>query len=246
LAAFRSLLRAPEAKMLLLSPLLLFVVFGSMFLARDRSDMPEAARPLLSFGAMVMVLFSLSQVLGNQFGFDRDGFRVFVLSPARRRDILLGKNLAVAPIAAVISAAAAVLVQVVYPVRFDRFLAQAPRFVSMYLLYCLVANTLSILVPMRIAAGSFQPAKPSGLAILLQLIFMFLCPAIMALTLLPLLLEWVVEQIGGLHGMPVDLLLSLLECAMIVFIYNLLLGVQGDWLQAREQRVLQIVTTRAQ
>lgn len=246
LAAFRSLLRAPEAKMLLLSPLLLFVVFGSMFLARDRSDMPVGARPLLSFGAMVMVLFSLSQVLGNQFGFDRDGFRVFVLSPARRRDILLGKNLAVAPIAAAISAAAAVLVQVVYPVRFDRFLAQAPRFVSMYLLYCLVANTLSILVPMRIAAGSFQPAKPSGLAILLQLIFMFLCPVLLALTLLPFFLEWLVEQFGGLHGIPLDLLLSLLECAVIVFVYGLLLSVQGDWLQAREQRILQTVTTRAQ
>ncbi len=246
LAAFRSLLRAPEAKMLLLSPLLLFVVFGSMFLARDRTDMPEAARPLLSFGAMVMVLFSMSQVLGNQFGFDRDGFRVFVLSPARRRDILLGKNLAVAPIALAISAAAALLVQVVYPVRFDRFLAQAPRFVSMYLLYCLVANIMSILVPMRIAAGSFQPAKPSGLAILLQLVFMFLCPALLALTLLPLFLEWAVEQIGGMHGIPLDLLLSLLECAVIVFIYGLILGVQGDWLQAREQRILQIVTTRAQ
>ncbi len=246
LASFRSLLRAPEAKMLLLSPLLLFIVFGSMFLARDRSDMPEAARPLLSFGAMVMVLFSMSQVLGNQFGLDRDGFRVFVLSPARRRDILLGKNLAVAPITLAISAAAAVLVQIVYPVRFDRFLAQAPRFVSMYLLYCIVANILSILAPMRIAAGSFQPAKPSGLAILLQLIFMFLCPALLALTLLPFFLEWLVEQFGGLHGIPLDLLLSLLECAVILFIYSLALGVQGDWLQAREQRILQIVTTRAQ
>lgn len=245
LAAFRSLLRAPEAKMLLLSPILLLIVFGSMFLAAGRTDFPEMARPLLGFGAMVMVLFSMSQVLGNQFGFDRDGFRVFVLSPARRRDILLGKNLAVAPIALAMAGAAAVLVQVIYPMRFDLFLALAPRFVSMYLLYCLAANTLSILVPIRIAPGSFQPAQPKGLAILLQLIFMFLCPAVLGLTLLPLGIEVAAEAMGWRYGMPLDLFFSVLECAVIICIYALLLGLQGNWLQAREQRILQIVTTRA-
>ncbi len=246
LAAFRSLLRAPEAKMLLLSPILLLVIFGSMFLTTGRADMTEGVRPTFSFGAMVVVLFSMSQLLGNQFGFDRDGFRVFVLSPARRRDILLGKNLAVAPIALTMGVAAAVLLQVVYPMRLDNFLALAPRFLSMYLLYCLVANSLSILVPMRIAPSSFQPAKPGGLVVLMQLLFMFLCPAILSLTLLPLLIELAMEEIGWRHGIPIDLLLSLVECAVIVYIYGLLLGLQGDWLQSREQRILQIVTTRAE
>jgi ABC-2 type transport system permease protein len=246
LAAFRSLLRAPEAKMLLLSPLLLLIVFGSMFLTTGHKDLPEAVRPLICFGAMSVVLFSMSHLLGNQFGFDRDGFRVFVLSPARRRDILQGKNLAVAPIALAMGATAALLVQVIYPMRLDRFLALAPRFVSMYLLYCLVANVLSILAPMRIAPGSFQPAKPGGLIILLQLVFILLCPAVMALTLLPSVIELAAEAMGWLHGIPLDLLLSLLECAVIIYIYGLLLGLQGDWLQAREQRILQIVTTRAQ
>ena len=36
----------------------------------------------------------LVQFLANQFGFDRDGFRALILSPADRRLILLGKNLA--------------------------------------------------------------------------------------------------------------------------------------------------------
>ena len=47
----------------------------------------------------MFVLFGLVQLMANQFGFDRDGFRVFVLSSARRRDILMGKNLSFAPIA---------------------------------------------------------------------------------------------------------------------------------------------------
>jgi ABC-2 type transport system permease protein len=245
LAAFRSLLRAPEAKMLLLSPVLLLVIFGSMFLATGRSNVSEGVRPLIAFGAMTMVLFSMSGLLGNQFGFDRDGFRVFVLSPARRRDILLGKNLAIAPIALAMAAVAAVFVQVVYPMRFDRFLALVPRFVSMYLLYCIVANALSILVPMRIAPGSFQPARPGGLAILLQLVFMFCCPIVLSLTLLPLVIELAAEAATGWRYVPLDLLLSLLGCAVVSGIYILVLSLQGDWLQAREQKILQIVTTRA-
>jgi len=246
LAVFRSLLRAPEAKMLLLTPLLLLVIFGSGFLATaGRTDLPEAVRPLIAFGTMIMVLFSMSGVLGNQFGFDRDGFRVFVLSPARRCDILLAKNLAVAPIALVLGAAAAVLVQIVYPMRVDQFLALAPRFVSMYLLYCLAANTLSIFSPMRIAPNAFQPARPGAVAIFLQILFLFLCPAVAALTLLPLGIEGIVEAMNWRHGVPLDLLLSLGECAVIVCMYGLLLRWQGDWLQRREQRILQIVTTRA-
>jgi ABC-2 type transport system permease protein len=187
----------------------------------------------------------MSGVLGNQFGFDRDGFRVFVLSPARRCDILLAKNLAVAPIALVLGAAAAVLVQIVYPMRVDQFLALAPRFVSMYLLYCLAANTLSIFSPMRIAPNAFQPARPGAVAIFLQILFLFLCPAVAALTLLPLGIEGIVEAMNWRHGVPLDLLLSLGECAVIVCMYGLLLRWQGDWLQRREQRILQIVTTRA-
>ncbi|MGH7170437.1 MAG: hypothetical protein ACRELG_09195, partial [Gemmataceae bacterium] len=246
LAAFRSLLRAPEAKMLLLTPLVMLVIFGSMVLTRDLTDVPQAVRPLLAFGAMALILFNFAQLIGNQFGFDRNGFRVFVLCPARRRDILLGKNLAVAPLAFSLGAAAVIGVQVICPMRVDRFLALAPRFVSMYLLYCLPANAMSILAPTRIAAGSFKAAQTSGIAILWQVLFMFLCPAVLAPTLLPLGIAWAVEEMGWRHGMPLDLMLSVLECAAIIYFYGLVLRWQGEWLQMREQRILQIVTIRAE
>src|SRR5207248_4705457 len=111
LGGFRSLLRAPEAKMMLLTPIILVVVFGSMFLGR-RGDPPEMVRPLMGFGAMATVLLGMVQLLGNQFGFDRSGFRVFVLCPARRRDILLGKNLAFAPMAAGLAGLLVLLLQI--------------------------------------------------------------------------------------------------------------------------------------
>jgi len=88
LAGLRALLRAPEAKMMLLTPLIMVPIFGSMLFSM-RHQVPLSVRPLVAIGAMSVVLFGVLQVIGNQFGFDRDGFRVFVLSAASRRDILL-------------------------------------------------------------------------------------------------------------------------------------------------------------
>jgi hypothetical protein len=41
------------------------------------------------------------------------------------------------------------------------------------------------------------------------------------------------------------LLLSVVECALIVFIYHLALNWQGELLQGREQSILECVTNRA-
>src|SRR5437879_8564786 len=118
--------------------------------------LPIAARPLLPFAAMGMVLLTVVQLVGNQCGFDRNGFRVFILCPARRRDILLGKNLAVAPLVLGLGLILAVLIQVATPMPIERFLATLPQFISMYLVFCLLGNCLSILAPVPAAAGVFE------------------------------------------------------------------------------------------
>jgi hypothetical protein len=245
LGGLRSLLRAPEAKMMLLSPLLLVVVFGSMFFTKSVT-MPVTARPLLAFGAMTMVLLSTSQLVGNQFGFDRSGFRVFVLSGAPRRDILLGKNLAFAPLALGLTLFVIVVLQVVCPMRFDHFLATLPQLVCVFLLFCLLANCLSIFAPVPIRSGSLKPASPKLIPVLLHLLFAFLFPFVVLPALLPLGAELLVRELGWLGPFPVCLVLSLLECAVVVLGYRLALEWQGRLLQAREQTILEIVTTRAE
>src|SRR5205085_7501703 len=136
-----------------LSPIFLVLLFGTMVWTRS-GDLPEMVRPLLPLGALTTILLSMTQLVGNQFGFDRGGFRVFVLCAARRRDILLGKNLANAPLALGIGAILLVVVQVLSPLRFDHFLAMFPQLLSMYLLFCVLANLLSIYTPVYVAAGS--------------------------------------------------------------------------------------------
>jgi hypothetical protein len=245
LGSFRSLIRAPEAKMVLLSPIIIVLVFGSLFFTRSMAP-PEISRPLLAFGAMTMILLSLVGLLGNQFGFDRGGFRVFVLSAAPRRDILLGKNLAVAPLALGLGLVIVTVLEICFPMRPDHFVAALLQLAAMYLLFCILANWLSIFLPMPIRMGSFKPVNPKGLPMLLYMVFTLLFPLVLVPVLLPLGMEFALAELGWLHGVPVDLFLSLAECAGVAGLYRLVLTWQGDTLQARELKILEAVTAKAE
>jgi len=245
LGGFRSLLRSPEAKMMLLSPVIMIPIFGSM-LFKVGGSMPEAVRPLVAIGGMAFVLLGLVQLMGNQFGFDRDGFRVFVLSPASRRDILLGKNLTFVPLVLILAAIVLVMVQALCPLRLDHVLAMVPQFVSMFLLYCIFTNLVSIYTPVYIAAGSLKPAKPRSSTVLLQMVmFLLIFPLTQSVTLLPLGIETMLRFLGWSAAIPIFLVLALAECAVIVLVYYFSLVWQGDLFQAREQRILESVTNRA-
>jgi ABC-2 type transport system permease protein len=238
-------MRSPEAKMMLLTPVIMVPIFGSM-LWRSRHNIPETFRPLIAIVAIVMALFGLLQLMGNQFGFDRDGFRVFVLCAARRRDILLGKNLAFVPLAATLALIVLTIVEVVCPLQATHILAMVPLSISMFLLFCIFTNLLSILTPLPVAAGSLKPANPNIKTALLQIImFLFLFP----LTQAPAMLPWGVETgmrfLGYGAGVPTFLLLALAELAVVVVLYYFSLILLGDLFQSREQKILECVTKGA-
>lgn len=245
LVSFRSLTRAPEARMMLLTPVLMVAIFGSMFLSQSGTP-PGPARPFVVAGAMSMILLSVSQLVTNQFGFDRAGFRVYVLSPAPRRDVLLGKNLAFAPFALGLAAIMALVVPFFAPIRIDQWLALWPVMVSMYLVFCMMANWMSIEAPMAIAAGSMRPANMKGLVLLLQLLFTFGLPFALAPTLVPLIVEVLASELWGMGGVPIALLLAVPELVIVGFVYRWVLGSQGRLLQRRERRILETVAARAE
>ncbi len=70
-------------------------------------------------------------------------------------------------------------------------------------------------------------------------------PLTQAVTLLPLGIEVLLEFLGWTRGVPICLLLSLAEAVATVLAWYLVLGWQGQLLQAREQRILETVTNRA-
>jgi hypothetical protein len=220
-------------------------IFGSM-IVRNRGLIPEIMRPLVAIGAMVVVLFGLLPLMGNLFGIDRDGFRVFVLSPAPRRQILMGKNLALVPLALIMAAILLVVVQIVCPMRIDHLLAMLPQYISMYLMFCIMSNFLSIYAPFHVAAGSLKASNPKLTIVLTQLLmFMLIFPLTQAAMVLPLGIEALWRHLGYRASIPVYLLLSLVVCAIVVVLYRVTITGQGNLLQARERKILENVTNRA-
>ena len=245
LGTLRSTLRSPEAKMMILSPLIMILIFGWM-LWQGRLSVPELVRPFVAMGGMSFMLLFVTQMMGNQFGFDRDGFRVFVLSAARRRDILLGKNLAFAPVALTLVLIVLTFVQVASPMRIDHYFSMFPQALSMFLLFAIFANLLSILTPVHVAAGSVKPSNPNFKTALIQLAMMFFVfPLTQAPTLIPMGTELGLRFLGwGVH-VPICLLLTCLECVLVAIIYYFAISLQGDLLQSREKKILESVTNRA-
>lgn len=243
-SSLRGLLRAPETKMLMLVPVILAVVLGGLLIA-FATNIPQPVRPLIAIGLSAMVLLTGVQVAGNQFGYDRAGFRAFVLAPLSRRDLLLGKNLALAPILLGIGVVLALLVGIVLPMRVEHNPMVLAQLVSLYLLYCLLMNFLSIVAPMPLAAGAMQPTNVKLAPVLWQFGFMMVYPFCIGLVLLPVGVEVLVEEITQIR-LPIGVVLSIGLLAAVTVVYRRSLTAQGEWLTRREKDILLVVTSKVE
>jgi hypothetical protein len=246
LATFRSLLRAPEVKMAFGSAFLSMVFVGGMVFFRSPPHLSDAAKPFIATGVVAFSIFLFIQFLANQFGLDRDGFRSLILSPADRRLILLGKNLASLPVCAIFGIFLLTLATVWLHLPGLVFVATLLQFAAMLLLAGLAGNLLSILVPYRIQSGSMKPTKMPGLVMLVMMLCQMLFPIAMAPAFAPPLAEKLWQLAGWPEGVPVNLLLSALLAALAAVAYWQTLGPLGRLLQHRETKILGVVTVEVE
>jgi hypothetical protein len=118
--------------------------------------------------------------------------------------------------------------------------------VPMYLVFCLAANLLSIVGPMTLKPGSGMPARHQGIRSVYPLVFMVLVFLPLGLTLLPLGIEALLSATGSLAWFPAYLVFGVVQAALTVWVYRLVLDWEGGLLQRREQQILQIVGARAE
>ena len=243
---FRSLIRAPEVKMMLLTPVIMLVVFGGMLAGRG-GDVSILVRPLIALGlAAFILIIGMTGFLGNQFAFDRSGFRAFVLSCAPRRDILLGKNLSLLPFAFILMAFIIGVSQWMNPMRPDHLAAVLLQTIPMYLMFCLAGNLLSILSPIALKPGSGQPAPHQGIRVLFQIVFMLVVPVLIGFTLIPLGVEALFAFMKWAAWFPAFLVLGMVQVAVMLWLYRVALDWQGGLLQRHEQKILEIVSLKAE
>lgn len=246
LATFRSMLRAPEIKMAWASSFLVPLIVGASFLFRGPAKIPDAPKPFIATAAVMFSIFMLVQFLSNQFGFDRDGFRALILSPADRRLVLLGKNLASLPVAAVFGLMLLTLICLWLRPPILTVAATLIQIPAVVLIAGLAGNLLSIVVPYRIQPGSMKPTKMPGLAMLVMVVCNLLFPAVMAPVFVAPLAELLWRNAGWPASVPINLLLSAALAALMAFVYWQLLDPLGRLLQRRETKILNVVTVEVE
>lgn len=240
--SFRSLMRAPESKMVLIFPLIMGLLAGSFLLGKRDFVVPMLARPWIPLGVIAVTMFGIAQLLLNQFGVDRDGFRAFVLSPIERKDILIGKNVALAPLAVGICLLLICVVQVIVPQGIASFLASVLQVLAVYLLYCVLGNLVSIFFPMGIKRSSMQPANPRFVPMLIMMVGLLVGPTVLMIPTviacgIPAIIEAVTDRsMGWLY-----LILSSIQLGLVLAIYRLAIKQQENWLWRQEPRILDVV-----
>ncbi|MEM9941920.1 MAG: hypothetical protein AAF939_10040 [Planctomycetota bacterium] len=242
-SSFRALVRSPEAKLILVLPSVLLVLFfGSSFFAKEsisRITISESLRPWAGVGSVAGVMFMLSSFMFNMFGLDRDGFRAFVVTPIQRKHLLLGKNLSMAPLGFGLSLGFILILTFIAPVGPFKVLAVLMQVPTIFLLFCLIGNYFSIGFPMGIKRGTMQPSNPRILYIILISIVMAIS---MSLILIPSTMvfgvSWLVEFVTQQDVGWLYLVLSVFEFAIVAAVYDRMLDQQAQWLWKRESDIL--------
>ncbi len=246
LATLRSLLRAPEVKMAWATSFIVTIILGATFLFRATSSLPDAVKPFVATGSVVFPVFFLAQFFANQFGFDRDGFRALILSPADRRLILIGKNLAALPIAVAFGTLLITLTTARLHLPPLTVLATLFQFTSVLLMAGVAGNLLSILVPYRIQPGSMKPTKLPGLAMLMLMSCQMLFPVAMLPAFVGPLAELLWHKLDLPDFVPINLIFSSLLCGLMAFVYWQLLMPMARLLQRRETKILGVITVEVE
>jgi hypothetical protein len=248
LATFRSLTRAPELKMALFMPFILCLVLGGIYFRRP----PGAPAPGGFFGAIGstavagVAMLSLVPTMSNMFGLDRNGFRGIVLLPTSRTRILEAKNLAFFPFVAAINVLTLLFASWALRLPWPNIVVGVLQIPTVFFLFAPICNFFSIVLPYRLAEGSLNAQRPKAVVVLAGLVGLAVTPIVLAPTMIPAAVRWLVAAGQWNPPLPLDAFAALAVLGGAIALYRLLLPVQGRLLEHREQAILRDVTAEAE
>ncbi|MCY4058832.1 MAG: hypothetical protein OXG44_12595 [Gammaproteobacteria bacterium] len=235
--ALRLWIRGPQGKMVLLSPVLLIMLYLVIF--RDFTQGGWAAQfvVLAMMGFMITMAFNL---FSNVFGQDGNGFRAVVFANVPPTELLLGKNLALLPYVLVIGSLIIAVLQWVHPLSASHVLANLAQLLVLYLVGCMLGNSFSIRAPWPMSSTSMGMRNATAASFLASFLIMLLLVAFIAPLAIPLAVERSLAEGGS--SIPVYLIFSVLELAVVAFVYRRLLRSKGRLLATRMELILARVT----
>ncbi len=232
----RYLMRNAQVRTLTLAPLIVLVV---RFMNRRRfgqgspfsAEFLKYGEGLMATVGVLYVFLILGGLFGNQFALDHAGMRTMILAPVDRKNILLGKNIAMSALALVFSGGLLLVNELVFgDLSLSALLFTALSFSIFVPLMSVVGNSLSIRFPKRMKFG--KRLNSSGVAGLLMI------PTIFAMTLAPL----AATAAGYVaQSLLIEYVTLAALAALAITFYLFVIDSQGDALQRRELEVLEAV-----
>jgi hypothetical protein len=239
----RYMMRNAQLRMMALMPLILIVVRfvnrrhfeqtsvgeGGRVLATDFSAYGQG---LMVTGGVLYVFLILAGLFCNQFAFEEGGIRTLILSPVDRKNILLGKNLAISTVALIFSTGLLVINELVFQdLTLGTLLFAGLSFLTFAALMSMMGNWFSVRFSKRMKFG--KRLNVSGVVGLL------LIPMILILALTPL-----AAVAAGYVAQSLLIEYATLAVLAILSIgfYLTMIDAQGEALQQRELAILEAVT----
>ena len=227
-------LRTPRGRSIMFSPLLVFVVFA--FIMRRSLDGVEfgfitlqSGLGLATFGAAVCLL-AILPIAMNQFAIDGAGLTLSLLSPLRDVDLLIGKAVGNAIIAALPAALCVAIALALFPLGDPALWVSLPLgLTAVYLLVAPVAAILSAAFPRAVDLNSIgRGSNAHGAAGLLGMI------AFVVFAVPPALLVMIATRFDRSWLAP---LLLLAWCAVAAVVSALLFRPVARFFAARKENL---------
>ena len=242
-SGFRNIIRAPEALMALIPPVLALLLGIPYLAGLGNFGVSDLVRPWLQIGVVTVTMLGFPAFVFTTFSYDRDGFRAFVLSPLQRSEILLGKNMAIA-IPTILSGIVLLAIsQIFLPDHGIAFAAGLIQIVACYLAMCICGNFLSICFPIGLKRGNMQPANAPIIHTIAVYLGVLVVPFLVVQPAMTMIFVEMAFQgnFGVIRGW-IYLPLSILQLVVTGLIYVWTLTPFGNWLWNRESRILEVVS----
>ena len=238
--------RAPEIKMFMLLPMILPLILLMVF--RERmSTSNDYLKLTIICGFSTFFLLVASGVAGNMFAYDRSGFRLFVLSGMDRTRILLGRNLAFAPLLGLLSTLCIVGFAILYGVSLRSTCLAMLTTLTMLPPYFLVMNLMAILTPFPLAVGSIQPKHFDFTTVVINVWLSMILPFILMVSMIPIGVYFLTNSfLPSMAWIPWEVFVGIGMSAASFGVYRLILPWQGQLLAKREKEMLRIVTSKVE
>ncbi len=196
------------------------------------------------FGFAVFAMFMGSTFAANIFGFDRSGFRFWVLSSIPRIEILRGRNWVFGMMVMFIGLCAILVAKLFWGYPLQRSVEAIGALLAFVPIYMVLTNLISILAPFPMAAQGFQPKEFSWKAVVLNMALSMLIPLLMFLCCMPWAIEWVLQtRFAVAQGVPLAMFLFPLLVLLSYWVYEKLLALVAELFQSQELNLLKTVTS---